>query len=646
MDRKQAWRVTSRYAKTAAEWTAEKGRWTAENWREEADRRKGLRRELKPLVTDAKRAVAVARRLDPEKKQAATHRAERELREAQRAVPDTLLWLATKVTAGLAVLAWWGLPKVPADVWRWTAVAAVAAAVGGVGWLAYQIARYVEPEPGLEPTAEEAQLLARLQPEHWREHCEGRGLAGTLTGRPELTLSGVVADVRLEGTWTAGKLRQAEEHVRALLGCRTALRMEIRAGDRGGWARLILRTRSAADGIVLTGWKPGDPWGIDTVTGDLVHVPLGRRMLIAGTSGAGKSWSTRPVLAEASETAENRLVVIDPKRVEAINWQHRARTAITPDEVLDVSDELVEEMHERLALVPRGRDTIEISPERPRLTVFVDEGAEVIAMSKGNYARTMENFRTIARMARAAEIILLWATQKPTMDKNGGIDPQISAQITYRAALALSTSGEARVVFGEDATEKGWHAHDLEMPGFAMLRHGPKAKPHPIKTRAFSPADVIALPDRPVWSRYEEPAAPARPALTLVKSGPVEDDDDSVYVGPTPVAVPPVPAEPPTIPATFVTGPVRPVPAPIPAPAAPADKAPAVDAPPPDSADGKVLAALVAAGGPVQQKAVVETTGLPKGTVSKAVKRLTDAGFAVRTDEGIAAAKTAGEVSA
>ncbi|MBK3556523.1 cell division protein FtsK, partial [Streptomyces sp. MBT56] len=142
--------------------------------------------------------------------------------------------------------------------------------------------------------------------------------------------------------------------------------------------------------------------------------------LVAGTSGSGKSWSTRALLAEASEYVDHRLVVIDPKRVEAINWEHRARIAIQAEDVLDVTDDLVAEMHERLQLIPRGEDVIAISADRPRITVFVDEGAEVIAMArkkrvKGtedepgdpDWSRIMENFSTLARMARAAEIILI-----------------------------------------------------------------------------------------------------------------------------------------------------------------------------------------------------------------------------------------------
>jgi S-DNA-T family DNA segregation ATPase FtsK/SpoIIIE len=385
--------------------------------------------------------------------------------------------------------------------------------------------------------------------------------------------------------------------------------MEIKAGTHGDRATITLRTRSAADGIDLSGWTPGCPWGVDTVTGEPVMVPLGRRMLIAGTSGSGKSWSTRALLAEGSEYPDHRLVVIDPKRVEAINWQHRARTAISADEVLEVTDELVAEMHDRLQLIPRGQDVIQISPDRPRITVFVDEGAEVIAMAKPrrrgdedapDYARIMENLSTLARMARAAEIILIWATQKPTMDSKGGIDPQISAQITYRAALALSTSGESRVVLGEDATEKGWHAHDLPMPGVAMLRSGPKSKPHPITTRAFSPQHVIDLPDRPVWHREESPArsagASAPAPLRLVKES-------------SPAAE--VPAQP--------------------------TKAPT---------NREKVAAAIGTGATTVAD-VANVTGINKGSVSKCVKQLLDAGEIRKADDGSLSVITqVGEVSA
>jgi S-DNA-T family DNA segregation ATPase FtsK/SpoIIIE len=281
---------------------------------------------------------------------------------------------------------------------------------------------------------------------------------------------------------------------------------------------------------------------------------------------------------------------------------------VTPDEILEVSDDLVAEMHDRLALVPRGRDVIAISEELPRITVFVDEGGELIAASKEKgYGRIIENLRTLARMGRAAEIIVIWATQKPTMSGDGhGIDSQVAAQITVRASLYLSTASESMNVFGSDALEKGWHAHELPEMGHALLRMGAKGSNHPIRTRAFSPADVIALPDRPVWRRKSASAIPAQPTLRLVK------DQDYVIAPP--------------------------------AQEAPAAVVPAEAAPPTNRE--KVAAAIGAGARTVADVALV--TGINKGTVSKAVKSLLEAGEVKRDADGVLSVVTtdAGEVSA
>lgn len=457
-------------------------------------------------------------------KAARGHRAEAKakLKAARADYPATLRARAVQAHAVHCVPAVLSsyVMSTPTDLTVWPASvssALVGLHVAGL-WLGR---RRVEASVDDELTAEERRLAARLDPSYWVQHADERGLSGTVPTPAELTPAGLVSHVRLDGRWTPRALRAKGDEIRALIGARTDLRMEIKAGSHGDRATLTLRTRSAADGMDLSGWEPGAPWGVDTVTGEPVTVPLGRRMLVAGTSGSGKSWSTRAILAAASETPDHRLVVIDPKRVEAINWAHRARVAVKADEILAVTDELTAEMEEREGLIPRGQDVIQISPERPRITVFVDEGGEVIALAKSDkaYARIIESLRSIARRARAAEIILIWATQKPTMSGEGhGIDSQIAGQITYRASLALSSAGESQVVFGQDAHDKGWHAHELPMPGYAMLRSHPKARPHHIRTRAMSPQDVIALPDRPVWSRESVPSRPTGAPLTLLKS--------------------------------------------------------------------------------------------------------------------------------
>ncbi|MBZ6132455.1 MarR family transcriptional regulator [Streptomyces olivaceus] len=593
MSQSQVWRTHRQYAATAA-------RWTADRWRKEAERRSALRAERKPLVRDARRALATARAVDPEGVTSLRHRAERELRTAKRRVPDPMWLFASKTAAALGAAGYVWLPQVSVRVWVWSAVAVVAAVTAFAVWVAVR----ERDTTGLKPTAEESALLKRLQPQHWKEHAEQRGLAGTLTGRPRLTEAGIVCAVRLDGTWTTTKLRGAEDHIRALLGARTSLRMQVKAGKQGGWAELILRTRSAADGDDLT-WTPERrSLGIDTVTGEQVTVPLGERLLIAGRSGAGKSVASRPLLYDASEGATNALVIIDLKRVEGRLWDHRARVASTPHEVIDVTDELETEMLDRLSILPKGQDTWTPTPDRPRITVVVDEGAEVMTAADGvpyeveageGKTRTVKRsalpaLESIARMGRAACIDLWWMTQKPTI--NDGIPKQIAPQIGVSICLAVRTPAEARVVLGEDAQAKGWNADELPVPGVALIRDG-KRKPDPVKVRYMDKSVVIALPDRTPWSRSTAPTVEAAgaPTLTLVKD----------------------------------TAP---------------DAAPATD-----GAAARVLKAIETADEPVRQKDLVTLTGLSKGAVSKAVKALTASGAVVRTPDG-ALTVTRGDESA
>lgn len=509
----------------------------AQRWDDEAQRRRALRTpdNLAALV-DAQRAHRTARtravraRADRKTARASTrwplassrraaasaHRGARQharatrtaLRAAHRGYPPTLWAVAGKLHAvhiGAAVAAscWYGWA-----VWPGVLSAVVLVAHVAVLWLGH---RSLTPDLPAGLTAEERRLAARLDPAVWTAAADARGLAGTLPTPAKLTPSGLVSHVRLDGRWTPAALGARTAEIRALLGARTDLRIEVAEGSHGDRATITLRTRSAADGIDLTGWTPGAPWGVDTVTGDPVAVPIGRRMLVAGASGAGKTWTMRPLMAEASEHEDHRLALIDLKQVEARCWQHRARTATTIDEAATLTDELVAEMHDRLARIPRGADVVEISARCPRITIVVDEGSELLAVARGEAARIMDNLRSIARMGRAAEMPVVWATQKPTMSgANPGLDPQISAQITTRVALALSTASESRVVMGEDASARGWDAHELPMPGFALIRSGPESRPNPVRMRAISPRDVVALPDRPIWSGTVPPvAAPA-----------------------------------------------------------------------------------------------------------------------------------------
>lgn len=443
------------------------------------------------------------------------------VRSARRAYPMTLPQLAVRCHAAHLV---------PAIIWDtlsnsvWSDLASASSATAVAVNLAV-VALGLRNVPGdatadvaleaLQPSQEEDDLLQRLDPKQWMDFAAPRGLDDVVSAGATLTDSGIQAKLTLNGTMDLATLMKREAQLRAALRLREGTRMELREGKTAGHARLTLRTRSAADSIGMTGWKPGDPWAVNTVTGETVPVPLGKRLLFAGTSGAGKSWSARPLMAEASEHDDHRLVIFDRKYIEARNWEHRARIATELDDMRELCEELIVEGESRLKLIPRGKDVVEISASRPRITVFVDEGGELISDSKtkhpkdeegrSDYGDIMTTLRTIARKYRAAEIILVWCTQKPALSGDGhGLDSQIAGQLVHRLSLALATSTDTQVVFGNDAIEKGWKANELPMPGFALFRNqelGPKSVPQMLKMRAMSPADVIALPDKPVWSR-------------------------------------------------------------------------------------------------------------------------------------------------
>lgn len=465
----------------------------------------GERRAARAVVRDSRQIAAESRRA---------------CAEAKAAYPMSLPALAVRCHAAHVA---------PTGVWAflsdtYTSTGAFSLSVAAVAFNAIGVAlgmRHVDDDAtdvapdALQPSQEERDLLQVLQPKEWVRVAEPRGLSDVVAGDAVLTESGIQAKLTLNGTMDLPTLQKRAPQLRAALRLRESTRMELREGKTGGHARLTLRTRSAADSVSMSGWKPGDAWAVNTVTGETVPVPLGKRLLFAGTSGSGKSWSARPLMAEASERPDHRLVIFDRKYIEGRNWEHRARVACELDDMRQLCEELAAEGESRLKLIPRGADVVEISDTRPRITVFVDEGGELISDSKtkypkdedgrNDYSDIMSTLRTVARKYRAAEIILVWCTQKPALSGEGhGLDSQIAGQLVHRLSLALATSTDTQVVFGPDAIEKGWKANELPMPGFALFRDqelGPKSVPQQLKMRAMSPKDVIALPDRPIWSR-------------------------------------------------------------------------------------------------------------------------------------------------
>lgn len=629
---KSAWRASATGATNAADALSPAFRPFAERWDMEADRRAKLRtpENLKKLM-DAQRAhnsarataataksqrtaarkasknpLAAARRAARTADKAARgHRDEAKaaLKTARADYPATLRRRAVEAHAVHAVptVAASYLMSTPADwtVWPASVSAALIALNAGALWLGRRTVAVVI-EDGL--SVEERQLVERLDPSYWVEHAPDRGLGGTVTTPPEVTPGGIRCEVRLDGTWTVKALTEKADSIRALLGSRTALRMRITSASRGGWAVLTLATRSAAADVSSL-WTPDlipadagvMSLGLDVETGDEVLMPFDERLLISGASGTGKSWTTRPLMATAHLRGD--LVLIDGKGEEANIWEKVCRVAVETGEITGAVDESHAEMNRRKRdMKKRG---ISVWDGR-QLTVVIDEGQVVLAQIMRDKAR-LQRLIELSSLGRSRGVVLWWATQYPVTDGGApGVHKLIAPNLLTRFSLRVAGTTQAQVAL-DDCAHYAPHQipEGREYRGHGYLKgYGPRM----IRTWTLDDEGVKRLPAKH-WksSAPAEVPAPAsepgeRPALRLVK-------------------------------AEAATGSAAEVPA---------------QAEPVTNRD-RVLQAV--RDGARSGRDISDRTGLNKGTVSKTVKQLVDAGDLRRADDGALTA-TAGEATA
>lgn len=186
-----------------------------------------------------------------------------------------------------------------------------------------------------------------------------------------------------------------------------------------------------------TDWTQPMPLGVDEV-GEPVALPLaGRRVLVAGMSGSGKTRLIRTVALWAAGDPGVQLHVLDLKRSpslaclrERATWWHAGPA--TPGVVAHLR-ELVAEMHARYeAGVPASL---------PWVVVVIDE-AQGLWRERG----AADVVEELARMGREARIGLVIGSQTPSRDS---IPTTIAGEADVRIALRLSSTWAPGLVLGE-----------------------------------------------------------------------------------------------------------------------------------------------------------------------------------------------------
>lgn len=206
------------------------------------------------------------------------------------------------------------------------------------------------------------------------------------------------------------------------------------------------------------------------VSGEPVIADLKKilHLLIAGATGSGKSVCLNTIIASFLFRAtpdEVRLLMIDPKRVELVNYNgipHLVSPVVTdPKKAATALRWAVSEMERRYQLFSEagvrnidGYNEIQQSDATgegeplPYIVVIVDELADLMLVA----ANEVEDaICRLAQMARAAGMFLIIATQRPSVDVITGL---IKANIPSRIAFAVSSQVDSRTILDMSGAER------------------------------------------------------------------------------------------------------------------------------------------------------------------------------------------------
>jgi S-DNA-T family DNA segregation ATPase FtsK/SpoIIIE len=223
-----------------------------------------------------------------------------------------------------------------------------------------------------------------------------------------------------------------------------ALHLEIPRSDATSWKFLQLSARVERDAnAVRVLHKSGTALLGITTDGVPLLIRLGSpdapHMLIAGTTGSGKSQAARTLLASLvmyQPPRKLQLLLIDPK-----GSDYRAFADVphllcpivqTADQARERLEWLTEEMARRQAA----------HASRPRIIVLIDELADLL-MQGGTPLE--ESLTRLVQRGRSAGVCIIGCTQKPTA---GVLGTLVKANFPVRLVGKVTSASEALVAAG------------------------------------------------------------------------------------------------------------------------------------------------------------------------------------------------------
>jgi S-DNA-T family DNA segregation ATPase FtsK/SpoIIIE len=328
---------------------------------------------------------------------------------------------------------------------------------------------YVHPENPIRVAAEDWLLRHR-----WATGCEAIKVAAPIVGGITRAATGATFTTRLGDGHSVADLERCREKLAASMSAR-GLRVE--EDGHAGQARVTVQTgeplaEPTGPWPWLTTRKAGRSWGGIPVgrdeAGETVFLSLAyNSVLIAGLPDSGKSVALQQIVAGVAGDPSARLYLIDGKRAELSPWKrHAASFAVDGADAVAVLEELRTEMGARYAWM-EAQDGIKrkVVPadDKPLLVCVVDELAAYTGPSSPVRDAFDGLLQDLILRGRAAGVVLVLATQKPTSDV---ISTQVRDNVSLRWALRVSTDKASAAIVGDYEPE----AQKLpKVPGIGYL---------------------------------------------------------------------------------------------------------------------------------------------------------------------------------
>jgi FtsK/SpoIIIE family len=320
------------------------------------------------------------------------------------------------------------------------------------------------------------------------------------------TPAGDLLRVRVPAGATVDELAERREAVAAFLEVRDV--RVLRDPDNARLAEVTIMRRDPltawdpvpwpyADAMRLSLWYP-IPVGVDE-SGEYVYVTLPERnVLTGGEPGSGKSVANSMLVATAALDPEVRMTLFDGKRVELACWAGCADRIIGPDiaEAVEALEALRRELDERLlTLLANRRRKIALGDGMALHVVVIDELAFYCNSPDRKLSQEFAGrLRDLVSRGRAAGIIVLAATQKPSSDV---IPTSLRDLFGFRWALRCLTPQASDTVLGSGWASLGYSASTIDAAarGVGLLLHEGGL---PVRMRAchLTDDDLVAIADR------------------------------------------------------------------------------------------------------------------------------------------------------